>query len=65
MVHGPSDRSGPTGKLPMDIPILIICGLLVVTLAAFFTGIFPYPYGLIVLVAALAARIFVIRGRRP
>lgn len=48
----------------MDIPLLIIAGLLVTTLAAFFTGAFPYPYGLIVLVAALAARIFVIRGRR-
>lgn len=49
----------------MDIPILIIAVLLFTTLAAFFAGVFPYPYGLLVLIAALAARIFVIRGRRP
>jgi hypothetical protein len=34
-----------------DIPLLIIAILLIATLAAFFSGFFPYPYGLIILVA--------------
>jgi hypothetical protein len=44
-----------------DIPLLIIAILLIATLVAFFLGLFPYPYGLIILVALGFARISHIR----
>lgn len=47
----------------MDTPLLIIIGLLAATLVAFFSGLFPYPYGLIVLLALLVARLLAVRSR--
>lgn len=44
-----------------DIPLLIIAILLIATLVAFFSGVFPYPYGLIILIALGFARISHIR----
>ncbi len=44
-------------------PVLIaLLGLLFATLLAFFLGIIPYPYGLIVLAAFIAARILYRQG---
>ncbi len=41
----------------------IIVVLLMATLAAFFTGIFPYPYGWIVLIALLVFRLTAIQQK--
>ena len=48
----------------IDIPLLIISLLLAATLLAFFTGLFPYPFGFIILVIAQAGRILQLRGRK-
>jgi hypothetical protein len=45
-----------------DIPLLIITILLIATLVAFFSGFFPYPYGLIILSVLGYARITHIRN---
>jgi hypothetical protein len=47
----------------MDIPLLVIGALLILTLAAFFTGLLPYPIGWIILTAALVARLLFLRAR--
>ena len=47
----------------MDPVLLVLLGLLAATLLAFFLGIFPYPFGLIVLLAFIAARLFTLPGR--
>jgi len=46
-----------------DPVLLALLGLLVASLAAFFTGAIPYPYGLFVLVALVAARILYLRSQ--
>ena len=44
-------------------PVLIaLLGLLGATLLLFVLGIIPYPYGLLVLMAFIAARILYLRG---
>ena len=48
----------------VDFPLLIIGILLTATLAAFFTGLFPYPFGFIILGAALLGRILQLRSRK-
>jgi dihydroxy-acid dehydratase len=48
----------------IDIPLLIIGLLLAATLVAFFAGIFPYPFGFIILAFALAGRSLQLRSRR-
>jgi len=40
-----------------DPVLLVLAGLLAASLAAFFFGIIPYPFGLIVLSAFIAARL--------
>lgn len=40
-----------------DPLLLVLLGLLVISLLAFFTGYFPYPFGLLVLSAFIVARI--------
>ena len=47
----------------MDIPLILISLLLVASLAAFFTGVLPYPIGSIILIAFLVARIYHLRTR--
>jgi uncharacterized integral membrane protein len=47
----------------MDSVLLLLLGLLAATLLAFFAGFFPYPYGLIILLAFIAARLFSLLGR--
>jgi uncharacterized protein (DUF697 family) len=47
----------------MDPVLLLLLGLLAASLLASFLGIIPYPYGLIVLLAFIAARLFSLLGR--
>jgi hypothetical protein len=47
----------------MDPVLLVLLVLLTASLLAFFLGIFPYPYGLIILLAFIAARLFTLLGR--
>ncbi|MFZ0469593.1 MAG: hypothetical protein WAL92_11805 [Thiogranum sp.] len=49
---------------PMDLILIALLGLLLATLLAFVMGVIPYPYGLIVLAALIAARILCLRGPR-
>ena len=46
----------------MDPVLIILSGLLVASLLAFFLGIIPYPFGLLVLAALIAARLLHLRG---
>ena len=46
----------------IDPVLLVLLALLMATLLTFFLGIIPYPYGLIVLAAFIAARILYLRG---
>jgi hypothetical protein len=48
----------------MDAVLIILLGLLLATLLAFFLGIFPYPFGLLVLAALIAARLFYLQDKR-
>lgn len=50
----------------MDSVLIILFALLLTTLLAFFTGVFPYPFGLLVLLAFIAGRILYLQsgGRR-
>ena len=45
-----------------DIPLIILGVLLLATLAAFFIGALPYPYGFIILSLALVGRILQLWG---
>jgi hypothetical protein len=46
----------------LDPVLILLIALLLATLTAFFLGIFPYPYGLLILSAFVAARLFWPRG---
>lgn len=46
----------------MDLMLIALIGLLLATLVAFIWEIIPYPYGLLVLSALIAARILYLRG---
>ena len=48
----------------IDMPLLIIAALLFATLAAFITGLFPYPFGVFILGFALLGRILQLRSRQ-
>ena len=48
----------------IDIPLLVIGLLLVATLAAFLSGVFPYPFGFFILCFALLGRYLYLRGRK-
>ncbi|MEW8627903.1 MAG: hypothetical protein AB2551_19305 [Candidatus Thiodiazotropha sp.] len=48
-------------NLPDDKLLLLLLVLLSITLAAFFYGIFPYPFGLIVLLIMIFARFWSLR----
>ncbi|WP_020146638.1 hypothetical protein [Thioalkalivibrio sp. ALJ15] len=47
----------------MDTPLLILGLLLIASLAAFFTGVLPYPIGWIILTIAFIARLLFLAGR--
>jgi hypothetical protein len=50
---------------PVDSVLLVLLGLLLASLSAFFLGIIPYPYGLLVLAAFITARILhLLRNRK-
>jgi len=42
---------------PVDTVLLVLLALLLASLAAFFLGAIPYPYGLLILAAFITARI--------
>ncbi len=44
-------------KFELDWITAVIVTLLIATLLAFFSGVFPYPYGWLVLVALLVFRL--------
>ena len=48
----------------MDPILTLMVGLLLASLLAFFLGIIPYPYGLLVLGVFIAARILYLRSNR-
>lgn len=45
-------------NLLRDPVLLFLSGLLVLTLSAFFAGLLPYPFGLLILTVFIMARIF-------
>lgn len=49
---------------PVDSVLLVLFGLLLASLSAFFLGIIPYPYGLLVLAAFITARILHLLSNR-
>jgi len=48
----------------IDLPLLIIGILLAATLAAFFAGLFPYPFGIFILGFILLGRILQLRSMK-
>jgi len=46
----------------MDRPLALILAALAISLGLFFADIFPYPFGLIILVALAVARLLQISG---
>ena len=44
-----------------DPVLLILLGLLLATLLAFFLGLVPYPFGLLILIILIAARLLYLR----
>lgn len=51
-------------NMHLDWILLLLTGLLLATLAAFFSGMLPYPFGLIILSIFIIARILYLRGRQ-
>lgn len=49
----------------IDYPLLILLLLLAGTLIAFFTGLFPYPFGFIVITLAIIYRLTQLNGVKP
>jgi len=45
-------------KIFRDPLLLVLVGILAISLLAFFVGALPYPFGLLILSAFIAARIF-------
>ena len=45
-----------------DRILLVLVGLLSASLAAFFLGLIPYPFGLLVLLVLIVARILSLQG---
>lgn len=44
-------------RLLTDIPFLLICGLLLATILGYLFDVLPYPFGVLVLLVLLAARL--------
>jgi dihydroxy-acid dehydratase len=49
-------------RLLTDPLLLLIGALLAATIVAFVAGLFPYPFGWIIVSALLVARVFVVLG---
>jgi hypothetical protein len=47
----------------IDVPLLIISLLLAATLVAFYSGLFPYPFGVFILAFALLGRILQLKSK--
>ena len=47
----------------MDRTLLLLIAMLLATLGAFLAGVFPYPFGFIILVVFIVARILYLRDR--
>jgi hypothetical protein len=50
-------------KKSIDGPLLIIALLLAITLFLYFNGVFPYPFGFIILCVFFIARLMSLKGR--
>ncbi len=48
----------------IDVPLMIIGLLFIGSLAAFVAGVFPYPYGWIILAVIFVGRWLSLKGRR-
>ena len=48
----------------LDRILVVLIVLLLATLAAFFSGMLPYPFGFIILSIFIIARILYLRGRQ-
>ena len=47
----------------LDRTLLLLIVLLLTTLGAFLAGVFPYPFGFVILTVFIVARILHLRGR--
>lgn len=54
----------PWKHVQIDSLLLVIALLLTATLTAFFAGLFPYPFGVVILSLALLARVLQLRSRQ-
>ena len=50
-------------KMFLDRTVLILVVLLLATLAAFLAGLFPYPFGFLILTVFIVARVLYLRGQ--
>ncbi len=50
-------------KSQIDIPLLIVFLLLATSLLAFFLGVLPYPFGILILIFLGIARIILLRNK--
>ena len=48
----------------MDPVLLVLLALLAATLTAFFLGVFPYPFGLLVLTFLIIGRLLHLRSKK-
>ena len=51
-------------RTQVDIPLLITGILLAATVAAFLAGVFPYPFGFVILCFAVLGRILQLGGMK-
>lgn len=49
---------------PVDTVLLLLLALLLASLSAFFLGLIPYPYGLLILAAFITARVLHLLSNR-
>ena len=54
-----------SNRATIDYPLLILLLLLAGTLIAFFAGLFPYPFGFIVITLAIVYRLTQVNGMKP
>ncbi len=63
--HAGSARRNMSGMaIKFDWISVLLIGALIATLLAFFAGVFPYPYGWIVITALLVFRLTAVRQRK-
>jgi hypothetical protein len=49
---------------PVDTVLLLLLAVLLASLSAFFLGLIPYPYGLLILAAFITARVLHLLSNR-